>query len=1065
MKPSPLLTCLTFLSLAVGVVAQDFRQWDPPDGTPIRQGYHIEWFRGVESRLEGENAGEVAMVWSDCRWNESKFGDRGIYIQVIGTNNEFKFQSEGMQVADARNRQEDPGVWPCADGGWFVAWEDFDQDTSGDIYCTKINADGERLWATDNPYGVPVCVYSAIQEDVRIVEDGDGGCIIAWRDWRNGDTGDIYAMHILSDGVPDPDWTANGIPIIVSPGPQTNHTADTDGSGGMIIGWKDGREIGNYDIWIQRINPDGELLWGDGEGIRVCGNNADQDSPKLCPDGSGGTFISWVDDRNSEDTGKDIYAQRLNENGEILWDPDGEPLCTALREQSGNRIVNTWPGEAVVAWQDKRTDGNTYDIYAMRISGSNHISQLWNPATGLPIAVADNDQAEVRIDNAPEGGCYFVWEDQRNHGAPSREIYTHQFNRQGQPVWAENGIPVCATREQNNSAVVRQTADGGCAAIWGKGDTGVLGVFAQTLDSHGEALLDSNGVPVCAGIAGNALYPKLVRRNADSFITIWLDGRFSDQGSVPFVQYIRNSGDEPVFILPFGGVPALTGTIGGGDNCDAAPDGADGAIVVWEDHRRGPFYSIYAQRTSDTGQRLWGDSGLKMANGSYEQLTSFVVSDGNGGAIIAWKSDTDEQFTNLYMQRVDADGNTLWGDEGIRFTNHSMDDYIEAMISDDQYGAVLIYKANNDDLDIEDDLFAIRVNSDGENLWGEEGTGLVLCNEINKQRNVRLVRHQGGFVVVWVDDRNADEANPYHDIYLQLITPDGEIRLEPNGSEISGYLDASEDYPDVTVDNDAWIWVVWEDFRWSGARGRDIVLQCTRPGLWFDPVRQDTTIVKRFRLPAERFGKVIISDSTDQLRPRIVHDGYNGVWLAWEDMRTRFWADLYAIHLKPNAEPYPGWERQSGNAVTSAFHRQQEPQLMPFENNGREGVAVVWTDKRSTGKAELFNLYTQRLLDPVYDEGTDTPEPVTPTGFTLDPVYPNPFNSRAMVSFTAQREGDITLALYDLAGRLVVDLAGGWWSAGRHRAVIDGSGLPSGSYLIRLTAGSVKLEQPIQLIK
>ena len=1065
--PIPLI-CLIILWFSAGAAAEDFRQWNPPDGIPIRQGYQIEWFRGLESRLTGENVGEIAMVWSDCRWNESLFGDRGIYLQVLGTDGEFKFPAEGVQVVDSRGRQEDPGVWPCADGGWFVAWEDFDQDTSGNIYCTKMSSEGERLWAVDEPLGVSVCTWSGIQEDVRIVEDGEGGCIIAWRDWRNGDTGDIYAMHILSDGTPDANWTQNGIAIVERPGPQTNHTADTDGSGGMIIGWRDGRNIGNYDIWIQRLNSDGELLWGNGEGIRVCGDGADQDTPKLCPDGSGGTFISWVDERNSAVTGKDIYAQRLNEDGEILWNADGEAVCEADREQSGNRIVNTWPGEAVIAWQDKRTDGDTYDLYAMRISGSNHISKLWNPSTGVPIAVADNDQKEVRIDNAPEGGCYFVWEDERNGGAPYVEIWAHYFNRQGQPVWAENGIPVCTTREYNNSAVVRQTADGGCLIIWSKDEKGAWGIYAQRFNAAGEASWEQNGVIVCAGIASNALDLKLTRRNEDSFIAVWLDGRDGTQiGSIPFIQYVGNNGPGPEFILPANGAPCLVGTTGGGINASVAADGADGAIVCWEDHRRGPLIAIYAQRMSENGERLWGDSGVPLAEGGYEQLTSFIVTDGEGGAIVAWKSDTDEDFTNLYMQRIDADAHLLWGAEGIRVTNHQMDDEIQAMISDDEGGAVLVYQANNDELDIEDDLYAIRVDGQGNQLWPEEDSGLVLCDEYNKQRDVRLVRHQAGYVVVWVDDRYADEANPYHHIFLQLVTPEGDFRFNPNGTEISGYGDDSQDFPDVTIDNDAWIWVVWEDLRWR-SRGRDLVLQCTRPAMVYDSTLQRNVLYKRFRNPhgpsgEERFGKLIISDSTDQLRPRIAHDGHNGIWLGWEDMRTLFWADAYATHLKSNAEPYDGWEWQSGNPVSSAFHRQHNVELFPFRMNGSEGMGVVWTDKRATGKEELFYLYTQCLRDPYLTAGTPTVEP--PSGYTLDPVYPNPFNSRAMVSFTLQNDGDATLILHDLNGRWVANLADGWWSAGRHRASLDGAALPSGSYFVRLYAGSVKLEQPIRIIK
>ena len=70
-------------------------------------------------------------------------------------------------------------------------------------------------------------------------------------------------------------------------------------------------------------------------------------------------------------------------------------------------------------------------------------------------------------------------------------------------------------------------------------------------------------------------------------------------------------------------------------------------------------------------------------------------------------------------------------------------------------------------------------------------------------------------------------------------------------------------------------------------------------------------------------------------------------------------------------------------------------------------------------------------------------------------LYPNPFNPQASVRFQLTADGPIALRVYDPAGRLVRDLAGGDWPAGSHELLWDGrddAGDPaaSGVYLIRL---------------
>lgn len=75
-----------------------------------------------------------------------------------------------------------------------------------------------------------------------------------------------------------------------------------------------------------------------------------------------------------------------------------------------------------------------------------------------------------------------------------------------------------------------------------------------------------------------------------------------------------------------------------------------------------------------------------------------------------------------------------------------------------------------------------------------------------------------------------------------------------------------------------------------------------------------------------------------------------------------------------------------------------------------------------------------------------------PSEMMLAGAYPNPFSQRATVGFDLPETQRVTVAVYDVLGREVARLVDGEVAAGRHEAVLDGSGLPSGVYLVRMTS-------------
>jgi hypothetical protein len=77
--------------------------------------------------------------------------------------------------------------------------------------------------------------------------------------------------------------------------------------------------------------------------------------------------------------------------------------------------------------------------------------------------------------------------------------------------------------------------------------------------------------------------------------------------------------------------------------------------------------SAGAQRLDATGKKLWGPDGIALT--LRDLHSSLAAPDGCGGVLISWAAVELEgnkvYDVSYYVQRIDAEGNLPWGDQGI----------------------------------------------------------------------------------------------------------------------------------------------------------------------------------------------------------------------------------------------------------------------------------------------------------------------------------------------------------------------------------------------------------------
>jgi len=88
-----------------------------------------------------------------------------------------------------------------------------------------------------------------------------------------------------------------------------------------------------------------------------------------------------------------------------------------------------------------------------------------------------------------------------------------------------------------------------------------------------------------------------------------------------------------------------------------------------------------------------------------------------------------------------------------------------------------------------------------------------------------------------------------------------------------------------------------------------------------------------------------------------------------------------------------------------------------------------------------------------------------PASFSINSVFPNPFNSSTTIRFSLPSSSSSSLMIYGLGGRLMDRMELGRLAAGEHSVVWNANGLPAGVYLLALESGIETKMTKIVLLK
>ncbi len=438
-------------------------------------------------KIVSDGAGGAFVTWMDMG------SDWDIHAQhVLGTGVvDPRWPANGVAVGVGPGLQAYPVIARDGGDGVYIAWFDY-RVSPVEIYTLRLHGDGSIAsgWAAN---GSPLCaVPNASQQNPDLVADGSGGVIVAWEDARGtlGDNGGvaIVAQHLLASGSVDAAWPPDGLAISARAYRQEWPRIATDGAGGAIVTWQDAR-ASSAGVLAQHVLASGvtDPAWPDSGRVLCSGDFASQ-YPVIAPDGGGGAFVSWMDDRNG--------ANPL---------PNG---ALAIRRAAGR------PATLEARMSDALLAATDWDVYAAHVEGDGSLDPAW-PANGFAVCRAARNQWFPVIAGDGLGAAYIAFQDFREDVtdgwvATNATVHRVRAGMGVDPAWPVDGQMLAGVPGFRYAPALTVLDAGSVVCGFGDSRVDAPGLYTQRLSVTG-AFGDEQPVPTLASLVAAEVADGVVR--------------------------------------------------------------------------------------------------------------------------------------------------------------------------------------------------------------------------------------------------------------------------------------------------------------------------------------------------------------------------------------------------------------------------------------------------------------------------------------------------------------------------------------------------------------------------
>ncbi len=623
---------------------------------------------------------------------------------------------------------------------------------------------------------------------------------------------------------------------------------------------------------------------------------------------------------------------------------------------------------------------------------------------GVAICAAISYQGQQQMVPDGLGGAIIVWEDMRN-GFES-DIYAQRVAADGSVMWQTDGVAVCLAAGSQQRLQVAPDGLGGVIVAWEdpRSPSEAPDIYAQRIDGTGAPLWTADGAAVCTA-SGMQQYPMLVSDGAGGAVIGWSDLRSGSMSEI-YLQKIDAAGTA---VWNYDGFPLYPG--GNTVWRQIIPDGPGGASVAWS---TGP--SVYAQKIAPNSDVQWTANAALVCSASGLKTRPTLVSDGSGGAVIAWEDERNGGHGHdIYMQRLNSGGAPLWTADGVAVCTATGDQQRAVLAPDGSGGAVVSWQDMRfGSLTEQIAVYSQKVDMDGSMLWASDG----ICVGSVGMVNDIAADGSGGAILAWFTYLGGISKG-----YVQRLDAGGSPQWTPGG--VSLRAASNQFIPTIVPDGAGGAVVAWTDYLDLGA-----------------PSTADIYALK--------------FDDAGTIPIATLLQGYDVSMTGGAP--TISWA-LSSID--------PGTEFFVERAVNAVGPFVDRPSSMTTGSD----VSFVFVDEECEPGASYW--YRVGILagaerKTLFETGRVT---IPATSLALMQNNPNPFNPTTTIGYYMPVAGQVTLEVYDSSGRLVNRLLDramkqkGAYSVEWSGADAQGRRVSSGVYFYRLTSGKETISKKMVLLR
>ena len=931
---------------------------------------------------------------------------------------------------------------PDGQGNVISLWT---QDLEGDncLVANKFNAMGQALWTE------PITIRASVEkkEQVQAVANSDGGCICGWIEDFNGDAFSLRLQKISPEGALL--WALDGQLISEVTGNPQQYLIKPNGIGGAAL----------------FVNPQ---PWSNGPGFALgyyfdaAGNYAwASDRPQI-------QYAGWVDLQglacSSSEDGVVVFYQvltsqsrtncfrRYTASGYNLW----EQSYPALSGEAGPHQILMTEDQVIydfckVAWTDTRI--SVHNLYF----GSGN----WTVANGAEFVVNPSPVPDATLFKASFYG---------NIGQTWVAVSTAQNGTTSIRGYILNPyLEVLASQEIRSTDAVVEHLDScfdntfKCFYAWTESyDTyGTKSLRAQVRDNYsGEFVWPDTGKIICPVLDSDAGFA----------IHAWESGLLA-----VFVEPGQESESLRRRAYDFAGNPLLPPEA---EACATALSGSAWpyanlnvggcSIMIYTDTRDPSHTRLYYRQLDDSGASMLDPGEVLICSGLSNGLVFLDATTGPGNTFAVLYNDS-----GVRLKTFDLSGNAL-PPEGLLLGGQSSNLYTSARLScheGDYYAAWM------ERIGTATGVRGQRV-SGGQLMWGADGIPLreavsggvegvgrpagryfTWTINLGGTRQIRCKRLDtaGNLEPGWYPDGNlvfqVNDSNLYSPVWAALS---GSDLLFCAAGYVSGPIYGQKVLPDASL---PWTMdgILIHDPPHMIKAG--LVDERGLAVSWLDNANPLPGYYLQVLTPQGDFVYDQPGINLDTELPQ--HSGYMSLGRFDNGNLLAVWSACYQPYSESDDLYYrrfSAWGEMLEDApqlLCAAPRVQNTPYIStpPGDN-----ASICWADAR----AGIFNQASPRygVFAQLLNSGSSAlPElPETPYALWLAPCSPNPFSASSTIRWTQKDSAPALCSVYNLKGQLVKRFPSTAARAGEHQIVWNGDDdqgrtVASGIYFIRLQSG------------